>query len=124
MNHTDPAERLLAQAFAKLDKTALGVACGAWLGLGVFAATLILVLKGGEVVGPHLALLGQFFVGYSVTAVGSVVGLAYGFVTGFAVGWAMAFLYNLTIMVYLFLLQFRTQVSSITDYIDPDSSGS
>jgi len=63
-------------------------------GLGVFIATNILVLKGGEVVGPHLALLGQYFIGYRVTFLGSLIGLAYGLVIGFGIGYGVAFLYN------------------------------
>jgi hypothetical protein len=60
----------------------------------IFVATNWLLLKGGETVGPHLALLGQFFLGYTVSFWGSVVGLLYGFVTGFIVGYMVAFLYN------------------------------
>ncbi|HEX9015281.1 MAG TPA: hypothetical protein VF960_04680 [Chloroflexota bacterium] len=78
----------------RLNALASGIIVGLLAGLGVFAATNWLVLKGGDVVGPHLALLGQFFVGYTVTFVGSLVGLAYAFVFGFAVGFAVAWLYN------------------------------
>ena len=46
-------------------------------------------------VGPHLALLGQFFIGYRVTFAGSLIGFGYGFVLGFAIGWITAWLYNL-----------------------------
>jgi len=45
-------------------------------------------------VGPHLALLGQFFIGYRVTFVGSLLGFAYGFVLGFAVAYGVARVYN------------------------------
>ena len=61
---------------------------------GLFVATLWLVIKGGPVIGPHLALLGQFFVGYRVTLLGSFVGLAYGFAAGFLVGFVVTTLYN------------------------------
>ena len=63
-------------------------------GGGLFIATLWLVIKGGEVVGPHLALLGQFFVGYTVTYWGSGIGFLYGFLTGFIAGFTVAILYN------------------------------
>ena len=71
-----------------------GVALGVLVGLGLFVATNWLILKGGENVGPHLALLGQFFIGYKVTFLGSVIGLGYGFVSGFVVGFMIAVLHN------------------------------
>jgi hypothetical protein len=63
-------------------------------GLGLFVATNWLIIKGGEVVGPHLALLGQFLPGYEVTFLGSVIGLAYGLVVGFVLGYGVSALYN------------------------------
>jgi hypothetical protein len=64
------------------------------LGFAIFLATIILLVKGGEVVGPHLALLGQFFIGYQVTFAGSIIGLLYGFGLGFIMGYIIATLYN------------------------------
>lgn len=78
----------------RLNARVHGLVAGLVLGLVIFAATNWLVLKGGPVVGPHLALLGQFFPGYRVTFTGSLVGLAYGFVTGFAAGYGVARVYN------------------------------
>jgi hypothetical protein len=63
-------------------------------GLAIFVATNWLLLMGGEVVGPHLALLGQFFIGYRVTFAGSLIGFAYGFGVGFMIGYIMARMYN------------------------------
>ena len=40
-------------------------------------------------------LLREFYIGYSVSAVGAVVGLIYGFVDGFIGGWLLAWLYNM-----------------------------
>ena len=56
--------------------------------------TIILVLKGGPSVGQHLTLLGQFFPGYSVTFLGSLVGFFYAFVIGFLIGAALGIVYN------------------------------
>ena len=72
-----------------------GVVIGLICGLGLFIMTIWLVLKGGPVVGPHLALLGQFFYGYEVSGIGSLVGFFYGFVSGFIVSYAVSSLYNL-----------------------------
>ena len=77
-----------------MNAVARGVVTGLLAGLGIFAATNWLVLKGGEHVGPHLALLAQFFPGYSVTFAGSLIGLAYGCVIGFVIGYGFARVYN------------------------------
>ena len=63
-------------------------------GSGIFLMTVWLLLKGGPRIGPHLQLLGQYFIGYSVTWTGSLVGLFYGAVTGGVLGWLVAQIYN------------------------------
>ena len=78
----------------RLNAIASGLVTGIMVGLVIFLATNWLVLKGGAVVGPHLSLLGQFFVGYQVTFLGSLIGFAYGLVGGFLVGYCVARLYN------------------------------
>jgi protoporphyrinogen oxidase len=93
-------EEVFANAFAKLDRLALGLSMGVIGGLLLFVATLALVIKGGEVVGPNLQLLENYFPGYSVTALGSLVGLIYGFLAGFVAGWGFAFLRNITVFFY------------------------
>lgn len=84
----------LARAVLRLNGTVMGLSFGAAAGLAIFIATNWLVLKGGDPVGPHLGLLGQFFLGYSVTFVGSFIGMAYGFASGFFAGWLIARVYN------------------------------
>jgi hypothetical protein len=87
------SERLL-QAVVEINNRIMGLVLAVVSGIGLFAATLWLVVKGGPVVGPHLSLLAQFFPGYSVTYFGSVVGLVYGFIVGYVGGWSVAWLYN------------------------------
>jgi hypothetical protein len=87
------ADRVFTR-LARFNATVQGLTCGTLLGGAIFLATNWLILKGGEALGPHLALLGQFFVGYQVTIVGCLIGLAYGFVTGFLTGYLAATLYN------------------------------
>jgi hypothetical protein len=77
-----------------LNARVQGVVVGLLFGFAIFIATNWLVLKGGQVVGPHLALLGQFFIGYRVSFVGSLIGFAYGFVAGYILGSLGARLYN------------------------------
>jgi hypothetical protein len=78
----------------RLRPNAQGFALGTVLALGIFVATNWLVIKGGEVVGPNLELLAQFFVGYSVSFWGSIIGAVYLFVTGFIIGHVSARIYN------------------------------
>ena len=87
-------ETLVLTRLTRLNGIVSGMVTGIMLGLVIFVATNWLLLKGGDVVGPHLALLGQFFIGYTVSFWGSFVGLFYGFITGFVIGYAVAFLYN------------------------------
>ena len=112
------SDALLIATFVKLDKTALGCAFGALLGLSIFLATNFLVLKGGEKIGPTLSLLSQFFKGYAVTIGGSFVGLAYGCLTGFILGWLMAFFRNLYLTIYLAVVKLKIAMSSMEDYAD------
>ena len=65
----------------RLNGVILGLVSGLMFGLGIFVATNWLVLKGGSDVGAHLQLLSQYFFGYSVSFVGSFIGMIYGFVT-------------------------------------------
>jgi hypothetical protein len=78
----------------RLDATAQAISIGVLLGLAIFVATNWLVLKGGPVVGPNLALLAQFCPGYSVTFVGSLIGFAYGLAYGAAAGFSVSRIYN------------------------------
>jgi hypothetical protein len=87
----DPA---LAVRILRLEAVVQGVAWGLVAGLALFLATNVLVLKGGRVVGPHLSLLRQFFIGYEVTFAGSLIGFAYAFVCGFVAGYLVSVVYN------------------------------
>lgn len=78
----------------RMDATIWGITMGFLFGLGLFAATIILVMRGGDQVGKHLGLLRHFYPGYSVTYVGSLVGFVYAFVTAFAVMWLFVNVYN------------------------------
>lgn len=88
------------KALFKMNEQGWGIAIGLLLGLSLLAATLTLVLKGGEVVGPHLGLLSVYFPGYSVTAVGSLVGFVYAFVLGYGIGRTVSVIYNRLIALY------------------------
>jgi protoporphyrinogen oxidase len=111
-------EETFARVFAKLDRVAFGAALGVVAGVVLFLATLVLVLKGGPVVGPNLVLLSQYFPGYRVTAAGSVVGLVYGLVTGFVAGFTFAAVRNATLYFYEAVLRRRAERGTLGRFID------
>lgn len=84
----------LESTLLKINTKAWGVAFGLLLGGGLFVATNVLVLKGGEIVGPHLGLLGVYLPGYSVSFVGSLIGFVYMFVIGYGMGRIVGSVYN------------------------------
>jgi len=87
-------ERMVLTRALRLNATVQGIVTGLVAGLGVFIATNWLVLKGGERVGPHLSLLGQYFIGYRVSFLGSLLGFFYAFVIGYVVGYMVGRVYN------------------------------
>ena len=117
-NNTDPTEVLIVQSLAKLDGKALGVAIGLLLGLGIFVATNFLIIKGGHIVGPNLALLSQFFIGYQVTFSGSLIGMIYGIIAGFIMGWLIAAIRNFVVTIYMHMFKLKGSLSAVNDYID------
>ena len=76
----------------KLNAKALGLSAGIIWGLLIFLLTNISLLRGGE--GEHLSRLAQFYIGYSFSFLGSLIGLVWGFVTMFIAAWVFALLYN------------------------------
>lgn len=98
---TPTLEQVVLTRLLRLNATVQGVVAGLVAGLAIFIATNWLILRGGHVgphgelvIGPHLSLLSQFFVGYRVTFLGSIVGFAYAFVLGFIIGYTIAVIYN------------------------------
>ncbi len=90
----DSDEEALQQVIVRLNAKVWGITLGLLLGFGLFLATIVLVIRGGEVVGPHLGLLGNFFPGYQVSVVGSFIGFVYAFVLGYGIGVLIGSVYN------------------------------
>jgi hypothetical protein len=95
----DQTELILERAVLRLNANILGIVLGIITGLAIFVATNFLILKGGPVVGPHLALLGNFFPYYSVTFLGSIVGFCWGLLSGYVAGFVIASIYNLVVKI-------------------------
>jgi hypothetical protein len=94
-------EEKLFSGILRLNAKVMGLILGLLMGLVVFVATNWLVIKGGHispsgkyVVGPHLQLLSQYFIGYRVSFLGSIIGFAYGFAIGTFSGALVGWVYN------------------------------
>ena len=109
------SQAIIRKAFARLAPVPFGVAVGAVGGLYAFLATATLLLKGGQDIGQHLALLGQYFPGYHVSWSGSVVGALYMTALGFAAGWLVAVGRNLQLRAYLQWIQRQEEARSLEE---------
>jgi len=110
--------RPVVLVFAQIDPGAMGIACGSVCGLWLSLATLVLVMRGGERVGQNLSLLAQYFVGFSVTPVGALVGLLYAAVSGFILGYLFARFRNFLVRTYLLYLRRRGEQEVLSDFFD------
>jgi tetrahydromethanopterin S-methyltransferase subunit B len=110
-----PAE--VALAFAPLHKRAFGIAIGLAIGLTVFLLTAVYLLRSPQQ-GIGLALLSQYFKGYSVSWGGAFVGLFWGFVVGFVGGWFVAFCRNLVIAASIFIIRAKSELHQTRDFLD------
>jgi protoporphyrinogen oxidase len=111
-------DEILVRSFARMDGLGFATAVGSVFGLLIFIATLWLILKGGNVVGPNLQLLGQYFIGYSVTVEGAFIGMAYSFFWGFLFGWLFAYLRNLCLALFIYQARRKTEMLSFKDFVD------
>ncbi len=92
-NRTD-VEREVMRAVARLKAGILGLVFGLIFGVGLFAMTAILLIEKGPNTGYHLRLLGNYFIGYTVTWNGALIGFLWAFATGALIGWSIGFVYN------------------------------
>ncbi len=114
-NDSIPAD--LRLAFLPLHKRALGMALGTAVGLVGFLVTAIVLLRPPQP-GMNLALLAEYFYGYTVSWPGAFVALAWGFVAGFTAGWFVAFCRNLVIAASLWLSRTRAELDASRDFLD------
>jgi hypothetical protein len=107
----------LAQAFAPIHKLALGVAFGVVLGALLFVVTIATVALAPEGAA-FMALLGEYFYGYTLSPAGAFVGFFWGFVVGSVAGWFLAFVHNLAIAIAIFAFRTKAELSQTTDFLD------
>lgn len=109
MSRETSLARPLMLTFAHLDPLALGVALGFVFGFWILFATAALLVRGGNVVGPNLSLLSQYFIGYSVSWPGTIIGFLYAGIFGFLIGYSFSLLRNFLIHLYLTMTRRRAE---------------
>lgn len=77
----------------KLNLRAFALACGILWGVAMFVLTWWIIVLDGTAGGP--TFLERVYIGYTLTPVGSVIGLVWGFFDGLIGGAIFAWLYNL-----------------------------
>ena len=116
-NQNDELTDELDLAFTPIHKRCLGIAVGVVLGTFVFAVTLLHMQRSPDEVYP-LVLLQQFFIGYSVSFTGALIGLVWGLWVGFVLGWCFAFLRNLTLSVTAFVFHAKAELAQGRSFLD------
>lgn len=109
--------RRVALAFAPLHKRAFGIATGAAGAAAMLLVSILGIVRDSGHPSP-IALLAEYFAGYSVSPTGAVVGVLWGFATGFVIGWFIAFARNLVLAASIFWIRTRAELSSTRDFLD------
>jgi hypothetical protein len=76
----------------KLNVKAFGLACGLVWGLGLFCLTWWIIAFDGA--SGETPFLGHLYRGYTISPIGSLIGLAWALADGFAGGIVFAWVYN------------------------------
>jgi hypothetical protein len=76
----------------KLNTKAFALTCGIIWGLGLFFLTWWMIAFGGAT--GEKTIIGKIYIGYSISALGSFIGLVWGFVDALIGGAIFAWLYN------------------------------
>jgi hypothetical protein len=77
----------------KLNTRAFALTCAIIWGLGLFFLTWWMIAFGGAT--GEKTIIGKIYIGYNISAAGSLIGLAWGFVDALIGGAIFAWLYNL-----------------------------
>ena len=77
----------------KINITAFALTCGIFWGIGLFLITWWIILFEGA--SGTTTLIGRVYLGYSISPMGSIIGLIWAFFDGIIGGAIFAWLYNL-----------------------------
>ncbi len=111
-------EEFVEAAFARLDPLAMGASVGLVSSAGLIAASVILLLKQGPVVGPNLSLLANYLLGFEVSWTGLWIGAIEAAAGGFMLGYVGASLRNWGITAYAWLIKRRAEAEDRRDLLD------
>src|SRR5262249_8263159 len=90
-------DKLVEQPTLRISGHALGISLGSLMALQLIATTNWLVVRGTASQSLHAALLHNYFPGYSVSFVGSMVGAAEIFIFTYALSQLLATVYNFVV---------------------------
>lgn len=93
----DTLQRTITRRVLRMRVFPQSLAVAILCAIGLFVATNWLVLRGGKDVGQHLGLLRYYFLGYSVTFLGSFIGAAWAFAVGFIATYIVSSVYNFVV---------------------------
>ena len=102
--------------FEPVDKRAFGAALGVAAAMSIAGITILDLLV--PVPWRGLALLNQYFAGYTVSWTGALIGAAWAFGVAFCAGWLLAFVRNLTLALSLFFVRSRSDLDEASDFLD------
>ncbi len=91
----------------KLNIGAFAVAFAIWWGVGFFLVTWWIIATGGATGEP--TFVARIYLGYEISAIGSVIGLLWGFADGLIAGAIFAWLYNFLVSRIPFGAQEQSQ---------------
>lgn len=106
-----------ALAFLPVHKRAFGVAVGTAAAVLLLCATVHhLLLRPSPSF--NLALLGEYFYGYTVSWPGAFIGAGWAFFSGFVGAWFLAFVRNLVLAVSIFSARAREDLQGLRGFLD------
>jgi hypothetical protein len=100
----------------RVQAVALGIAVGVVSGLALFLLTVFHLVAAPQAI--PIGLLSQYFYGYDATWPGAFAGLAWGGAAGFAAGWLAGILHNVSIDLWLLVVQTRADLTRRRNLLD------
>jgi hypothetical protein len=91
----EPEKFVVEQPVLRISGHVLGISLGSLMALQLIATTNWLVVRGTAGQSPHAALLQNYFPGYSVSFVGSMIGAAEIFIFTYVLSQLLSAVYNL-----------------------------
>ena len=110
-------EAELDVAFAPLHKMCFGIAVGCVCALLLLGSTWIHMLRSPDRDLP-LILLEQYFKGYDINLVGSLIGALWALWVGFVLGWFFAFCRNFVLAATAIFFRARAELAENRGFLD------